>query len=103
MLSSLKISVGKCCLYILNIWYHQRASVLIHGASMGNKEILCLRCKHYYSSWDPKAPRGCKLYGFISVHIPKDVVKRETGSECQGYSIKITKKKELDLNDDSLW
>ena len=71
---------------------------------MGNKEILCLRCKHYYTSWDPRAPRACKFYGFISKHIPKDVVKRETGTECQAYEEKKTAKKQgLDLNDDSLW
>ncbi len=65
----------------------------------------CLQCIHYQNSWDPNNPRGCKLYGFSSKFIPSQVVKRETGSECQGYKKRahFNKDKGLDLNDESLW
>lgn len=65
----------------------------------------CLQCIHYQNSWDPNNPRGCKLYGFSSKFIPSSVVKKETGSECQGFKKRehFNKAKGLDLNDESLW
>ncbi|ATH07733.1 hypothetical protein BIY24_07175 [Halobacteriovorax marinus] len=65
----------------------------------------CLKCVHYKASWDPKNPRACKLYGFSSKFLPSQVVKRETGTECQGFKMKdhFKKSKPLDLNDESLW
>jgi len=37
--------------------------------------------------------------------MPSVIVKKETGQDCLGYEMKAVhkKKKELDLNDDSLW
>ncbi len=26
----------------------------------------CLKCKHYYVTWDPKFPYGCRAFGFKS-------------------------------------
>ena len=65
----------------------------------------CLKCVHYKASWDPNKPRSSSLYGFSSQSIPSQVVKRETGIECQGFRLKdhFKKEKVLDLNDDSLW
>ncbi|EQC49456.1 hypothetical protein M899_1661 [Bacteriovorax sp. BSW11_IV] len=68
-------------------------------------EPKCMKCKHYQVTFDPKAPRGCKIYGFRGPHMPSAVVKRETGQECQAYEPRIVKQgpKELDLNSDDLW
>ena len=66
----------------------------------------CLKCIHYHATWDPNNPRGCKFYGIKSASIPSQVVRRESGKECQAYSKKEHFKKKkggLDLNDDSLW
>ncbi|MDC1174423.1 hypothetical protein OAT67_03460 [Bacteriovoracaceae bacterium] len=65
----------------------------------------CLKCKHYYSTYDERSPRGCRFYGFVSASFPTQVVKRETGSECMAYGerVKKTSKKDLDLNDPKLW
>jgi hypothetical protein len=71
-----------------------------------DKKISCLKCVHFQATYDPQAPRSCNIYGFRTASFPSFVVKRETGRECQAYKIKAhfkNKKKDLDLNDKSLW
>lgn len=66
----------------------------------------CLKCRHYQSTYDPQAPRGCSAFNFKSVQFPSWLVKKETGKECQVYELAAHLKgkvKELDLNDDELW
>ena len=63
----------------------------------------CLKCRHYYVTWDPKLPKGCKLYQFKSKHMPSLEVELASGSECEGFEEKKSKKKDLDLNNDDLW
>jgi hypothetical protein len=69
------------------------------------KPKSCLRCKHYYSTFDPNQPRGCRLYGFRSARFPSMIVKAESGNECQGFSEKKkqSESKERDLNDPRYW
>ena len=52
---------------------------------MDEKRVNCLKCKHYFSTYDPLTPRGCNLYGFRSKDFPSTVVKKESGSECQAF------------------
>lgn len=68
-------------------------------------EVKCMKCKFYQVTFDPKAPRGCKVYGFRGPHMPSSVVKRETGRDCMAYEARLQKDKEkkLDLNSDDLW
>jgi len=72
-----------------------------------NEKINCLQCQHYYATYDPTTPRGCRFYGFASQFIPSQVVAKESKSECQGYKQRACfankAKKKLDLNDPSLW
>ena len=65
----------------------------------------CLKCAHYFSTFDPQKPRGCRLYSMKTASFPSQVVKRESGSECAGYEEKAFKgeKKGLDLSDPKLW
>ncbi|MES0372199.1 MAG: uracil-DNA glycosylase [Mariprofundaceae bacterium] len=30
----------------------------------------CMRCRHYYVTWDPNFPYGCKAFGFKSRVMP---------------------------------
>ena len=67
----------------------------------------CMKCIHYFSTFDPTRPRGCKLYGMKTAQFPNILVKKETGKECLGFQerakAKSNEKKEFDLNDPRLW
>ena len=51
-------------------------------------EINCLECEHFAVTWEPKFPRGCKLYGFKSASFPSIEVFRSSGAECMGFAKK---------------
>jgi len=66
--------------------------------------VKCIKCVHYFSTYDQQRPRGCRKFGFQSAKMPSILVKQETGQECIAFEErKATKKKGLDLNDPSLW
>ena len=53
--------------------------------------VDCLKCMHYVVTWEPKFPRGCKLYGFKSAYLPSVQVLRSSGLECMGFEAKELK------------
>lgn len=72
--------------------------------------VQCLRCKHYYTTFDPTAPRGCRLYQFKSTQIPAVLVKQESGQDCQGFQKRVSmdeknksEKGGIDFNDPKYW
>ncbi|OXS78949.1 hypothetical protein [Domibacillus enclensis] len=52
-----------------------------------------MKCRHFYVTWDPKAPRGCRAYGFKTKQVPSVVVKRSSGHPCFQFSLKAGEKK----------
>lgn len=56
---------------------------------MENDRIPCMRCKHYQVTFDPTAPRGCKLYQFKTVTMPSVLVKQSTGHDCTSFEEKV--------------
>ena len=49
----------------------------------------CLSCKHYFITWDPKKPHGCRAMGFKSQQIPSIVVRQSSGGiACLKYKRK---------------
>jgi hypothetical protein len=50
--------------------------------------INCRKCIHYYVTWDPSNPMGCRLFGFKSKRMPSEVVKASSGEPCKGYTQK---------------
>lgn len=56
-----------------------------------NHRIPCMRCRHYQVTFDPNAPRGCKLYQFKSMLMPYVLVKNSTGSDCKSFEEKPKK------------
>lgn len=52
------------------------------------KRINCRRCEHYFVTWKPKQPHGCKAYGFKSDYIPSLVVFQSSGTECTMFKEK---------------
>ena len=64
----------------------------------------CMKCRHFYITYDMKTPRGCRVYGIQSQQLPSLVVKSANkGKECIGFEKKASKKKEVDFNDPKLW
>ena len=51
-------------------------------------KAFCLKCKYYFASHDPQAPRGCKKYGLKSKKFPSQIVREQSGSECLAYEKK---------------
>ena len=46
----------------------------------------CMRCLHFFVTYEPARPRGCRAYGFKSLAIPSQVVLTTSGSPCQLFS-----------------
>jgi hypothetical protein len=49
------------------------------------KSINCLKCKHYFVTWDARYPRGCKLFGFRGAKMPSITVYESTGEQCKNF------------------
>lgn len=66
--------------------------------------VSCLKCRHYYSTFDQQHPRGCRLFSMKTAAFPSLAVKKETGKDCYGFEErKKNKKEELNLRDPKLW
>ena len=46
----------------------------------------CYRCAHFYVTWDPAFPRGCRAMGFKGRELPAETVLRASGMTCQLYA-----------------
>jgi predicted nucleic acid-binding Zn-ribbon protein len=51
----------------------------------------CIKCEHYYITWDKSFPYGCKAMGFKSYRVPSIDVRAASGKECLAFTRKITK------------
>jgi hypothetical protein len=45
----------------------------------------CLKCRHFYVSWDPKFPRACALFGVKSRQLPSHAVFEANGHHCPAF------------------
>ena len=52
----------------------------------------CLHCLHYFVTWEPGSPRGCRAYEFKSNELPSEVVKASSGKPCQLFTRKPDRK-----------
>jgi hypothetical protein len=48
----------------------------------------CARCAHFFVTWEPEHPQGCRAYGFRAKSEPSAVVLRESGQACQLFEQK---------------
>lgn len=48
-------------------------------------KIDCFSCAHFYVTYDPKMPKGCRAMGFKSREMPSVLVVRNSGMECLRY------------------
>ena len=71
-----------------------------------NHRIACMRCKHYHSTFEPAAQRGCKLFQFKSNLMPYILVKQSTGHDCNSFEERKHQKEndeKKDFNDPKYW
>ncbi|MFP4012273.1 MAG: hypothetical protein ACLFUM_11260 [Spirochaetaceae bacterium] len=45
----------------------------------------CLKCRHFYVTWDPRFPRGCAVFGVKTQRLPSLVVYESTGMHCPRF------------------
>jgi hypothetical protein len=45
----------------------------------------CLKCRHFYVTWDYNFPRGCRMFGIKSREMPSLAVLRNTGHNCPAF------------------
>ncbi len=55
---------------------------------MTNIPPNCFKCSHFYITHETTHPYGCHAIGFKSKQIPSQVVKRDSGMNCQLFSPK---------------
>nr|WP_240547743.1 uracil-DNA glycosylase [Paenibacillus lignilyticus] len=48
-----------------------------------------MQCLHYYVTWDPKFPRGCKAFKFKSSAMPSAAVLTSSGKPCMNFEAKL--------------
>jgi hypothetical protein len=48
----------------------------------------CLSCRHFYITYEPAHPYGCRAMNFKSKEMPSLVVFRNSGMDCQAFCVK---------------
>jgi len=48
----------------------------------------CGNCQHYFITYDPKKPWGCRKFNFKSAFLPNYIVKNSSGMDCAYYKLK---------------
>ncbi|MBA3015984.1 MAG: uracil-DNA glycosylase [Proteobacteria bacterium] len=59
--------------------------------SQHSSTVNCLACRHFYITYEPAHPYGCRSLSFKSREMPSRVVYASSGMECQSFSKKETK------------
>lgn len=55
---------------------------------MKAKRVNCFTCKHFFVTWDPKFPRGCRAFQFKTNQLPSTQVLAASGHPCLKYEKK---------------
>ena len=55
------------------------------GVKKPDKKINCRLCRHYYVTWEPNHPYGCRAMGFKGKLLPSMMVVRTTGKPCSMF------------------
>jgi hypothetical protein len=55
------------------------------GQKMQGREINCFSCQHFYITYDPRFPYGCRAPGFKSRLLPSKEMYANSGMDCQVF------------------
>jgi len=53
--------------------------------------INCVKCEHFYITWQPRMPRACRVFGFKGPLMPSLTVFTVTGKKCPAFRLKQKK------------
>ncbi|HRF56932.1 MAG TPA: uracil-DNA glycosylase [Campylobacterales bacterium] len=56
------------------------------------QKINCIKCKHFFVTYEPRRPYGCRAYGFKGSKMPSVIVYQSSGMECESFELKVIKK-----------
>jgi hypothetical protein len=56
--------------------------------TLKSRMINCRHCRHYFITWDKKAPHGCHAMKFKSRRMPAMVVYESSGKACMAFKPK---------------
>ncbi len=48
----------------------------------------CRECRHYYITYEPAHPWGCRAFGIASTRQPSTVVRESSGQPCRAFEPK---------------
>lgn len=52
------------------------------------KYVNCLKCKHFFITWNTNFPRACSVFGFKGKNLPSQQVFNTTGKKCPSFEKK---------------
>jgi hypothetical protein len=58
------------------------------STALSNKNPICRECVHYYVTWEPSHPHGCRALHFKSQYLPSIEVRRNSGEACHYFTPK---------------
>ncbi|KKI89626.1 uracil-DNA glycosylase [Bacillus sp. SA1-12] len=58
---------------------------------MKEQAVNCIKCRHFFVTWDRMYPNGCRAYGFKSASRPAIMVRKSSGITCLKYEPKAIK------------
>jgi len=74
----------------MNIDLPSQSEQVRQGAEDG--KINCFACQHFYITYDPSFPYGCRAPGFKSRLLPSKEMFASSGMECQLFLEKEKKR-----------
>lgn len=57
---------------------------LTYNESMSQRPP-CLKCRHFFVTWDKSYPRGCRMFGIKTDRMPSERVFETTGVDCPAF------------------
>lgn len=57
----------------------------------GRPQPNCFHCTHFYITYEPTHPYGCRAMGFKSAHLPSAAVYVNSGLPCHSFAPKTKK------------
>ncbi|MET3317901.1 UNVERIFIED_ORG: hypothetical protein ABIC97_000987 [Peribacillus simplex] len=56
------------------------------------ERVNCMACRHFYVTWDPNFPKGCRAFQFKTLNQPSLDVFCSSGQLCMKFESKLLKK-----------
>jgi hypothetical protein len=67
---------------------HGRGDTGPNGSMPPGAGMACFSCRHFYITYDPPLPYGCRAAGFKSRRMPSREMSASSGIDCQFFAEK---------------